>query len=72
MTPFVCTGPGGNGYVFDGTDEGSLYSALDRALADFKDEVTWKQVVVRNMSVDVSWQQSASRYLKLYQKVLQK
>ena len=60
----------GNGYAFQGIDEGSLFSALDRAINDYQDQSTWSALVSRNMSTDVSWQRSAGQYVDLYLKVL--
>lgn len=41
----------GNGYTFEGSDEGSLYSALDRALAHFtNNRESWQQLSLCNMN----------------------
>ena len=62
-----CTGEHGNGYAFDGTDAGSLNSALDRAFAAYKDDkAQWSSLVADNMRRDCSWQSSAGQYLEMY------
>ena len=70
LSYFLSVGGKGNGYTFEGTDEGSLYSALDRAIHDYQDQAGWLDIVKRNMSTDVSWQKSAGVYADLYSKVL--
>lgn len=45
--------------------------ALDRAVRNYGDKPKWKQLMVRNMEVDVSWQKSASRYVDLYSQALE-
>eukprot|EP00891_Asterochloris_glomerata_P000624 jgi/Astpho2/624/fgenesh1_pm.00013_%23_17_t len=57
----------GNGYCFDGVDEGSLNSALDRALQAFREKPDWWALLCRrNMQIDWSWEQSAAKYNELY------
>lgn len=57
----------GNGYVFDGTDEGSLFAALDRALDTYKSSPQrWRQLSTSNMQLDCSWNRSAGDYVQVY------
>jgi starch synthase len=42
---------------------------IRRAWAVFADEARWMGVVRRGMAQDWSWQQSARKYLLLYQKI---
>ena len=59
-----------NGFVFDGADDNSLHSALDRALVMYKDKPTaWHELCLRNMSSDVSWGKSAKSYVDVYRSV---
>lgn len=61
----------GNGYTFDGTDEASLNSALDRALENCKGNPSkWKELVRKNMAIDSSWQNSANQYVEVYKGIL--
>ena len=63
---------GATGFVFDGTDAGSLDGALDRALALYKDKPEdWAQLVQRCMTKDSSWVGSPSgEYVDLYRRVM--
>lgn len=60
----------GNGYTFEGTDEGSLYAALDRSLAHFRDDrESWKELSLCNMNTELSWSRSAADYIALYNSI---
>jgi starch synthase len=55
------------GYTFDGTDEGSLYGALDRALAHCATKPdSWAALSQRNMRESVGWEVSAGAYFGVY------
>jgi starch synthase len=57
----------GNGYTFEGTDEGSLYAALDRALDHYHtSRGSWQQLSLCNMNTELSWSRSAADYVALY------
>ena len=58
---------GGNGYVFDGSNDDALHGALDRALALFKDRpADFAALSLRNLRTDVSWGKSGKQYVDLY------
>jgi starch synthase len=48
----------------------ALQSALDRALALWRDREAWEQVQRNGMAADVSWSGPAKRYVALYQSIL--
>ncbi len=57
----------GNGFTFDRYEAGLLLDAVRRARALYLDErPRWDEMVLRDMAKDVSWEQSARRYLDLY------
>ncbi|KAJ9511717.1 hypothetical protein QJQ45_022591 [Haematococcus lacustris] len=66
-------GPGAaNGFTFDGADAGSLYTALDRAVALYRTQPQrWQQVSQQNMRADVSWALPAKEYVALYNSIAQ-
>ncbi|GMH27467.1 hypothetical protein Nepgr_029310 [Nepenthes gracilis] len=58
-----------NGFTFSTPDEQGVNSALDRALSRYKeDRASWQQLVHKVMSIDFSWDSSASEYEELYHK----
>eukprot|EP01025_Chloroclados_australasicus_P023810 TRINITY_DN24023_c0_g4_i1.p2 TRINITY_DN24023_c0_g4~~TRINITY_DN24023_c0_g4_i1.p2 ORF type:complete len:665 (-),score=105.58 TRINITY_DN24023_c0_g4_i1:1424-3418(-) len=62
----------GNGFVFEGVDEGSLEHALQRAISTYKtDKNKWSQQVLKNMTIDVSWEKSAAQYVDVYNQIAQ-
>ncbi len=63
--PFTDTG---YGFSFKKFTPESLLTAVVRAVETYKNQVVWKKLVARSMSVDFSWKKSAEEYLKLYQR----
>jgi starch synthase len=60
----------GTGFRFEAISAGALAGILDMAITTFQQKETWRQMQVRAMSQDFSWQQSASRYRSLYHDLL--
>lgn len=60
----------GNGFVFHEYDHMSLYAAIIRAMETYKYQETWHELMVRGMSADHSWENSARRYVDLYQRAI--
>jgi starch synthase len=60
-----------NGFCFEHPDALGLDSALDRALALWKnDRKKWKALMAQAMSHDFSWNSSSKLYLDVYEKIL--
>lgn len=62
----------GNGFTFKEYSGKALYAAIKTALDFFKDEKTWVKIQKNGMRADFSWDVSAKKYLKLYEKALKK
>ncbi|KMT17656.1 hypothetical protein BVRB_2g036030 isoform B [Beta vulgaris subsp. vulgaris] len=59
-----------NGFVFEGIDEGSLSSAMDRAFKFYFDKPDeWQMLVKKIMQIDNSWNNAAAKYLSIYNSV---
>jgi len=56
----------GTGFVFEQYDPWQLFAAVVRAAATYRHRETWEELVRRDMQQDVSWGQSARRYVELY------
>lgn len=56
----------GNGFVFTKASSRALLQTLGRALDFYQDRKLWKTVVRRGMSQDLSWEESARRYVEIY------
>jgi starch synthase len=54
------------GFVFRRPLSGELLAAVQRAIAQWHETATWRQLQRNAMAQDFSWQQSADRYLELY------
>jgi starch synthase len=57
----------GRGFVFDAPEGGPLADALRRALAAYADSARWRAIQLRGMRADLSWNEAAGHYVRLYQ-----
>ena len=56
----------GNGFVFSAYDHWDLYAQVVRALETFRQPALWRRLQANAMSTDVSWANSADKYVRLY------
>ena len=69
VIPF--TGVEGNGFTFESFQAGDMMDAIYRAMTCFyQSPDEWKQIIKNNLQKDVSWEQSAKKYLDLYHEVV--
>lgn len=69
VIPF--TGVEGNGFTFESFQAGDMMDAIYRAVTCFyQSPDEWNQIIKNNLQKDVSWEQSAKKYLDLYHEVL--
>ncbi len=69
VIPF--TGVEGNGFTFESFHAGDMMDAIHRAVTCFyQSPDEWKQIIKNNLQKDVSWKQSAKKYLDLYHEVV--
>ncbi|MDQ2834857.1 MAG: glycogen synthase GlgA [Acidobacteriota bacterium] len=62
---------GGNGFKFWGYSSAALLEALQRALAAFRDQTEWMQIMQRGMAEDFFWEKPAAEYVRVYERVIQ-
>lgn len=62
----------GNGFTFKKYTSKEMLSTLKKAIDTFKDDKTWTKIQKNGMRIDFSWNVSAKKYLKLYEKALKK
>lgn len=60
---------GGTGFCFSGYTSREMMTAIKRALTIYSDPGRWRDLIVRAMSQDWSWNRSAAQYMKLYQAI---
>ncbi len=65
-TPSALADGTATGFVFGPPASGEVMSALERAVALWRDQASWRRLQVTAMAQDFSWQRSAARYLELY------
>ena len=56
----------GYGFVFKEYDAWSLFAAVVRAVETYRHGEVWDRLIRTAMTQDVSWRQSATRYVQLY------
>jgi starch synthase len=59
----------GTGFCFSGYTSQEMMAAVKRALAIYADPARWREVCIRAMSQDWSWERSAAEYIKLYEEI---
>jgi starch synthase len=57
------------GFVFDDAGMPGLVSAVGRALAFYREPLTWRRLQLHAMAQDFSWNASAAQYAALYNEV---
>jgi starch synthase len=71
VEPHRVGGPRGTGFRFDTADGTGLMWALDQALTAHANPDEWRDLVLRGMSRDFSWDRSARAYVRVYESVRQ-
>jgi starch synthase len=61
----------GTGFCFTEYNPAAMMVAIRRARALYSDAPRWKALVGRGISQDWSWEESARKYMKLYDKIYQ-
>jgi starch synthase len=62
----------GTGFSFNDYSSYALYSSVKRAVDLFDDKDTWHKIQKNGMGKDFSWESSASQYVALYRKAIDK
>ncbi len=61
---------GGNGFTFDNYNAHEMLSAIERAVALYRDKKEWRALLLRAMKCDFSWDASAKQYMEMYNALL--
>jgi starch synthase len=60
----------GTGFVFKNYDSKELLNTIKFAVEVYKNKTAWTKLVIRGMQKDFSWDNSAGKYIQLYEKAL--
>jgi starch synthase len=60
----------GTGFLFDDFSSDALYRAILDALATYRDESAWQQLMLNGMSKDFSWEHQIEEYVALYRRLV--
>jgi starch synthase len=69
VEPYDPAAGSGTGFVFEPFTPEALQSALEQALATYRDAAAWRQLMRRGMSRDFSWPAQGRRYVELYERL---
>lgn len=58
------------GFLFDKANTWEAENAMRRALNEYQDQEAWRNLQLRAMNQDFSWEKQAWEYVKLYEKLL--
>jgi len=61
----------GNGFTFRDYSPHALYTAIVRAVENWKHHSVWRTLQVRGMTTDFSWDRSARQYVDVYYRALE-
>jgi starch synthase len=59
----------GTGFVFEEYSSSAMMTAIERALVVYSDSERWKRLLVRDMLQRWSWEESARKYMGLYDRI---
>jgi len=59
----------GTGFVFREYSSGAMMTAIERALVVFADSERWQRLMARDMQQRWSWEESARKYMELYDRI---
>ena len=62
--------PDGWGFTFSDFSGEAIVATLQRARALFADPVAWKDLMLRGMTRDFSWEKASKRYIALYREMI--
>lgn len=57
-----------NGFMFDDYSKGDLIKTMGKAIKTFASAKKWNALMLKAMRYNFSWQESAQKYIKLYEK----
>ena len=60
----------GNGFVFEDYEPEELLDTIKRALTAYQNQKIWREIMLRGMIADHSWDASAVKYVDIYQHAL--
>ena len=59
-----------NGFIFDNYTASGLVATVKEAVSLYKDKKKWQEKIKIGMMSNFSWQESAKKYIQLYQKMM--
>jgi starch synthase len=59
---------GKNGFIFENYSKDELTKVIKKAIEAFKDKKKWRLLRIEAMKSNFSWEESAKRYMELYEK----
>jgi starch synthase len=70
VAPFDSQGSKANGFIFDKYTKEAFIKTIKIAVETFRNKKVFNRLITQAFSCDYSWEKSAQKYKKLYQKCL--
>jgi starch synthase len=67
IQPFDALTGRGTGFKFEAYDGAALAAAVKESLKVYRDQKSWRKLMLNGMAQDFSWKASAAEYVKLYE-----
>lgn len=61
----------GNGFSFKNYNAHEMLDTIDYAIRTYHDKAKWKELAIRGMKSNNSWDQTALKYKKIYKSILE-
>lgn len=59
-----------NGFIFDVYEKGELIRTIEEAILTYRDKDKWAAIMNKAVSYNFSWEESAKKYIELYNKLM--
>ncbi|HNZ36033.1 MAG TPA: starch synthase, partial [Candidatus Marinimicrobia bacterium] len=64
-------GKDGNGFAFCEYRSEALLKTISEALQVFEKPDEWQKIIINGMSADYSWEKAATKYIELYENLVE-
>lgn len=70
ITDFDAKTGEGNGFLFNNYNSYALFGSIVRAIENYNKPDVWRKIVESGMNTDLSWENSAKKYISVYKRAM--